>query len=285
MDDYPYATLKADGWFRCDGLHRPGFMTLFRDVLHRFGHTGTPAYRGRPYHEFRCGRCVVHVDVLAHPSDPGMTAWFTTATGDDLDDTLERAAHQALEEFCERHLSGLPGTAIALFSVQNEGNTAWSEHLVAVGDPKRSAYHAGWVFTARYAQHMSSMFQEVAVTDAYQRLRLEEYDHQVSAKNRLIKDIQNGNCELLQENHRLEACVKELNDTLMRTHRSRDMKSDFLDDTRTWLKNAQDELVAAQGYIHHLETELHERDEQLKVSQARAAELQDAVEHLHEIIP
>jgi hypothetical protein len=39
------------------------------------------------------------------------------------------------------------------------------------------------------------------VTDAYQRLRLEEYGHQVSAKNCLIKDIQNGNRELLQENH------------------------------------------------------------------------------------
>jgi hypothetical protein len=46
------------------------------------------------------------------------------------------------------------------------------------------------------------------------------------------------------------------------------------------LKNAQDELVAALGYIHHLETELHERDEQLKASQAQAIELQDAVEHL-----
>jgi hypothetical protein len=59
----------------------------------------------------------------------------------------------------------------------------------------------------------------------------------------------------------------------MRTYRSRDVKSDFLDDARTRLKNAQDELVTAQGYIHHLETELHERDEQLKVSQAQAAEL------------
>jgi hypothetical protein len=47
----------------------------------------------------------------------------------------------------------------------------------------------GWAFTARYAQHMSSMFQEVTTTGVYQRLRLEEYDHQVSAKNSLIKDI------------------------------------------------------------------------------------------------
>jgi hypothetical protein len=28
MDDYPYATLGADRWFHCDGLHRPRFPTL-----------------------------------------------------------------------------------------------------------------------------------------------------------------------------------------------------------------------------------------------------------------
>jgi chromosome segregation ATPase len=122
-------------------------------------------------------------------------------------------------------------------------------------------------------------------TGAYQLIRLEEYDHQVSAENHLIKDIQKGNHELLQENHRLEALIKELNDELMKAYRSHDVKSDFLDDARTWLKNTQDELVATQGYIHHLETELHERDEQLEVSQAQAAELQDAVEHLQELLP
>jgi hypothetical protein len=64
-----------------------------------------------------------------------MTAWFTTATGDGLNDTLERASHQALMELCEHHLPGLAGTTIALFPIQNEGNTAWSERLAAVGDP------------------------------------------------------------------------------------------------------------------------------------------------------
>jgi hypothetical protein len=54
----------------------------------------------------------------------------------------------------------------------------------------------------------------------------------------------------------------------MRTYRSHDVKSDFLNDARTRLKNAQDELVAAQGYIHYLKTELHDRDGQLEASQA-----------------
>jgi septal ring factor EnvC (AmiA/AmiB activator) len=80
----------------------------------------------------------------------------------------------------------------------------------------------------------------------------------VSTKNRLIKDIQKGNRELLQENHHLEACIKELNDELIRTYRSRNVKSNFLNDARTRLKKTQDELVTAQGYIHHLEAELHE---------------------------
>jgi hypothetical protein len=93
MDDYPYATLGADGWFRCDGLHHLGFPTLLRDMLHHFGYMGFPTYRGRSYCQFRLGHCKVHVVILAHPTNPTMMDWFTTARGDDLDDTLERAAH------------------------------------------------------------------------------------------------------------------------------------------------------------------------------------------------
>jgi hypothetical protein len=193
MDDYPYATLGADGWFHYDGLHRPGLPTLLRDVLHRFGYTGFPAYRGRPYHQFGLGRCKVHVDISAHPTDPTMTAWFTTARGDDLDDTLERAAHQALTEFCEHHLPVLDDTAIALLPVRNEGNAVWSERVTAISDPKFQTHHAGWALIACYAQHVSSMLQEVTAMGAHLRLRLEECADQVKAKNHVIKDIQKGN--------------------------------------------------------------------------------------------
>jgi hypothetical protein len=157
MDEYLYATLGADGWFRCDGLHRPGFPTLLRDVLHRFSYTGLPQYRGCPYRQFGLGRYKVHVDILAHPTDPTMMAWFTTARGDDLDGTLERAAYQALTEFCEHHLPVLGDTVIALVPIQNEGNTVWSERVAAIGDPELPMHHAGWALTARYAQHFSSL--------------------------------------------------------------------------------------------------------------------------------
>jgi hypothetical protein len=193
MDDYPYATLGANGWFCCDGLHRLRFYTLLQDVLHRFGYTGLPAYCGRPYHQFGLGCCKVHVDIPAHPTDPTMMTWFTTARGDDLDDTLERAAHQALMEFCERHLPVLGDTAIALLPIRNEGNAVWSEHVATIGDPEFLTHHAGWALTTRYAQHVSFLLQEVTATGAHLHLRLEECAGQVKAKNRAIQDIQKGN--------------------------------------------------------------------------------------------
>jgi DNA repair exonuclease SbcCD ATPase subunit len=103
-----------------------------------------------------------------------MAAWFTTARGDDLDDTLERAAHQALTEFCERHLSVLGDTAIALLPVQNEGNAVWSERVTAISNPEFLTHHVGWALTACYAQHVSSLLQEVTTTGAHLCLRLEE---------------------------------------------------------------------------------------------------------------
>jgi hypothetical protein len=193
MDDYPYATLGANGWFCCDGLHRPGFPTPLWDVLHRFGYTGFPAYRGRPYRQLGLGHCTVHVDILAHPTDPTMTAWFTMAQGDDLDDNLERDAHQALTEFCEHHLLVLGDTALALLPVRDEGNAVWSERVTSISDPEFLTHHAGWALTAHYAQHVSSLLQEVTATGAHLRLHLEECTDQVKAKNRVIKDIQKGN--------------------------------------------------------------------------------------------
>jgi hypothetical protein len=74
MDYYPYATLGADRWFCCDGLHRLSFPNLLWDVLHRFGYTEIPACCDCPYYQFMLGRCKVHMDIPTHRTDPTMTA-------------------------------------------------------------------------------------------------------------------------------------------------------------------------------------------------------------------
>jgi hypothetical protein len=235
MDYYPYITLRANGWLHCDGLHCPSFPTLLRDVLYRIGYTGTPTYRGCLYREFGRGCWEVHVDVPTHPSDPSMIAWFTQAmTSMTLWRGLPtRPSWSFVSTTCRASTAPLLPCMAPLLTCSpsktratHHGVSAWPR----VGEPERPTYHASWVFTACYAQHVRSMLQEVTPTGTYQRLRLEEYDHQVEAKTRLIKDIQKGNQELLQWNHRLEMRIKELNDELMRTYHSRDVKTDLLDD-------------------------------------------------------
>jgi chromosome segregation ATPase len=140
-------------------------------------------------------------------------------------------------------------------------------------DPEFLTYHAGWALTARYAQHVSSMLQEATTTSAHLRLHLEERAGQRKAQDRAVKTLQKGNRELVQQNACLETRIRELNDELMRTYRSHDFKTDSLDDTCTRLQHALDDLTAAQSYVHHLKTELHERDEQLEASHDQVANL------------
>jgi hypothetical protein len=75
---------------------------------------------------------------------------------------------------------------------------------------------------------VSSLFRDVIAVGAHQCLCLEEYDHQVEAKDRLIADVRKGNRDLLQQNHILDMRNKELNNELIRTYRSCDFKTDTL---------------------------------------------------------
>jgi hypothetical protein len=140
--------------------------------------------------------------------------------------------------------------------------------MAAACNPARQTYHVGWAFTARYAQHVSSMLQEVMMIGSFQRMRLEVYNHQVEVKDCLIDELRKGNRDLLWQSHSLEGRNKELHDDLLRSYHILDFKNDSLDSICTQLQNTQDELTLAQSYVYHLEAELVERDQQLEVSQS-----------------
>jgi hypothetical protein len=154
----------------------------------------------------------------------------------------------ALMEFYERHLRDTAGTPIALFPIRDMGNLTWSEGQTAACHTACQTYHVGWVLTGRYTRHMSSLLQEVTTVGAYQCMRLEEYNHKVEAKDRLIAELRKGNRELLQQTHTLERRNKELHDDLLCTYRSLNFKTDTLNSTHTLLQHTQDKLTSAQSY-------------------------------------
>jgi hypothetical protein len=105
MDVYPYCHVGPDGSLTTNELHRQGFPRLLWDVLQRFGNMEKLNYRGCVFHEFKIRRCEVCVDIPLNTKQLSWIAWSMSATRHDVSDTLEMVAHQALEMFCEKHLS------------------------------------------------------------------------------------------------------------------------------------------------------------------------------------
>jgi hypothetical protein len=74
-----------------------------------------------------------------------------SATSHDLSDTLEMVAHQALEMFCEQHLSDNADIPIALFPIQYRGDQTWRERMKAACDETQPTFHAGYAISTLYA--------------------------------------------------------------------------------------------------------------------------------------
>jgi hypothetical protein len=78
-------------------------------------------------------------------------AWSASAKGDDMDNALERVAHQALMEFYEQHLEDTAGTHVALFPIRDKSNWTWRRRMAAACNAAHLTHHKGWALIMQYA--------------------------------------------------------------------------------------------------------------------------------------
>jgi hypothetical protein len=151
---------------------------------------------GRVFHKFKIGRCEVCIDIPINAKQPSYMAWSTSATGHEMSDTLEMVAHQALEMFCEQHPLDTANTPIAMFPIRNRGDQIWRERMKAGCDETQSMFHAGYVMSTLYTQHVCNLLYKVKMVNTYQHRELKDYGKQ--------------NAELKKANHELTKGVKLL---------------------------------------------------------------------------
>jgi hypothetical protein len=171
------------------------------------------------------------MDIALLPLQPSWKAWSTSTRWDDIGDTLERVAQQVLMEFCKQYLWDTDCTSVALFPIRDESDHTWRRCMAAACDTTLPTYQEHWAFTMWYAQHTTSLLWEVTLVGAFQLVRLEDYDHQVEAKDNLIDELRTWNQELLQQAHFHERRSKELSE--LRVYRNLQDRSCLLDETRT----------------------------------------------------
>ena len=112
-------------------------------MLRSFGYTVPPTYHFRPFAEFGFARCTVRVDIPPHPVRSDLAAFSVSLRGGSVSDSLDRVAHEALTEFCERHSQDTAGTHFALFPLRDDSDVTWTRRIAAVTDSTRPVYHEG----------------------------------------------------------------------------------------------------------------------------------------------
>jgi hypothetical protein len=179
MGDYSYCTFE-NGRLRTRGLHHHDLSLLLWDALVQTGYGDrTQEYYGRLYEEHGLQRCEVYIDISSHLVFPDGSPWSTWAIGADMDDAMEKAAHMALTVLCSQNLDTTAGMPISLYPIQDRSDPEWKARMDEVGNVFKVHYHSGWVYMARYAQHLFQLQDDTQCIIAEQRCRLVGYAKEV----------------------------------------------------------------------------------------------------------
>jgi hypothetical protein len=104
---------------------------------------------------------------------------MTTIIGVELDETVEQTTQVTLTSLCESRVADTSAMPITLFSIRNQEDPVWKQHLEVVSNPTGPHFHAGMAVLAEYAQHMFNLQANTARTVIQQRLQLGSLEQHV----------------------------------------------------------------------------------------------------------
>jgi hypothetical protein len=89
-------------------------------------------YYGREYEEDGAPKCEIRVRIPEHPSCPAFQTRYLTVYGRELSDTCQKAARQALAEYCQIFEEDIEHTPAKYFLVPNQTTPTWYEKVRAM---------------------------------------------------------------------------------------------------------------------------------------------------------
>jgi hypothetical protein len=189
MDNYPHVTIAKDGSLCSTGQHRPGFPRVLYDALRQLGYNrDVPIYHGGMPLSHGQDKCEVNVVIPLNP----MELWIATIIGVKLDETVEQMPQVALTSLCESRLADTAALPIALFSIRNQEDPVWKQHLEAMSNPEGPHFHAGMAALAGCAQHMFNQQASTARTVIQQCLHLGSLDQHIKELRRANIILRSG---------------------------------------------------------------------------------------------
>ena len=145
---------------RSDGLTVGGLLPLLWETLQRLGYTEPPMYYCREYDEEGVLKCEVCLHIPKHPSCPTFQPKYITVYGREYYDTVQKAARQALAEFCQIFEEDIEHPSARFFSVPNQTTPTWHEKVWDLGKISPQAPEYTEVFNVRYMHALDAIFED-----------------------------------------------------------------------------------------------------------------------------
>jgi hypothetical protein len=215
MDDAGSASADVETWTLVNCLEEGGFPALLWDTLKDFGYTAYPEYLTREVMttgQLLC--CEVKVKISMCPTNPAWEEWECKDQGRNLADTVQKAALEALTNFCGKHLDEVAGSAAKVIPVPERHTVPCVEREAFLPAQSNSQYSPDLVTSVRFSEAMYTYRRMVGESVFYRhqiyRYRVKEVEYTAQA----LKEARALIATLKKERHKDKAKIRELSEVI-----------------------------------------------------------------------
>jgi hypothetical protein len=176
MDNLGSALANVEAWTLMKYLEEGGFPTLLWDTLKGLGYTAYPEYSTREVMTTgQLLRCEVKVNISVRPTNPAWEEWECKAQGQNLADTVQKDALEALTTFCGKHPDEVADTAARVIPVLERHTVPCVEHEGFLQAQCNSQYSPELVTSVRFSEAMYDTYQQKVGESVFYRHQIYRY--------------------------------------------------------------------------------------------------------------
>jgi hypothetical protein len=166
-----------------------GFPQLLWDTLWRLGYTEKPIYYTCAYEEGGVPKYEARLRIPEHPECPDMRSRYVYATGREYSITVQKAARQAITEFCVAFEEDIEHTPARFYPVPDQSTPTWNLKIEDLQKIDVKAPEFTMVTTVVYMHALDILYD-------YQK---EEMERQAREKEEIQRELYDARLRLRED--------------------------------------------------------------------------------------
>jgi hypothetical protein len=216
MDAAESASADVETWTLVNYLEEGGFPALLWDTLKDFGYTAYPEYSTREVMTIgQLLRCEVKVKISMCPTNPAWEEWECKAQGQNLADTVQKAALEALTTFCGKHPGEEAGSTAKVIPVPERHTVSCVEREAFLPAQSNSHDSPDLVTSVCFSEAMYDTYRRMVGESVLYRHQIYRYRvKEVEYTAQALKEARALIATLKMERRKDKAKIRELSEVI-----------------------------------------------------------------------